>query len=270
MSFNKITFIAAVSASAISSFSYAGSAQAISFSYTPGAFRTPSVTNEGAFSENVNNKKYVTIDFNSKDKNGKTIKDNGLFKGNDLVNYTFSKGSYATSVTGSKTGIISDNWAPAGVNGEVNQSNYLAVFKDSSVSIKLKQSGVFNYFGLDVGALSGGNTFELLKGGTTVGKWTYEQLNNIAKVVGTNMSNQKNGFFEFLSTSNEDNFDDIKLSQAGGGGFESDNHTFHIGFGAYNIESVPAPTAVFGLMAVGGIFLRKSKNQKSDSVKESA
>ncbi len=258
MLLKKIVCIAALSTSAIASFTYAGSAHAIGFGYTPGAYRTPGVKDEGAFSKRVNDKNYVTVDFNSKDKDGKTVKDDGLFNGNDLVDYTFSAGSYVTNVTGKKTGIISDNWAPAGVNSEVNKSNYLAVFSDSTVSVKTKKGSVFNYFGLDVGALSGGNTFELLKGGTTVGKWTYGELNKIATVVGINMADQKNGFFEFYSKGKDDNFDEIRFSQQGGGGFETDNHTFHIGSGAY--KDVPEPTAVIGLMAVGGMLLRKRKS----------
>ncbi|AFY32903.1 PEP-CTERM sorting domain-containing protein [Calothrix sp. PCC 7507] len=267
MSLKKIACIAALSTSAIASFTYAGSAHAIGFDYTPGVFRTEGVTDEGAFSKNVNDKNYVTIDFNSKGQ------DNGLFKGNDLVDYTFSKGSYSTSVN-QKTGIISDQWGPSGVNGEDNKSNYLAVFSDSTVSIKAKNGGVFNYFGIDLGALSGGNTFELLKGGkavttvfnnTTYDKLTYDVLNEIAQVANKAQGGQKNGFFEFFSQGFQDNFDEIRLSQVGGGGFESDNHTFKIASGAYKPDpkSVPEPTAVVGLMAVGGMFLLKRKSQKS-------
>lgn len=259
MSLKKLAYAAALSTSAIASLTFAGSAHAIGFSYTPGVFRTPSVTNEGAFSVNVNNNNYTTIDFNN---------DNGSFNGNSLVEYTFSKGSYSTIVN-QKTGIISDQWAPSGVNGENNTSKYLAVFADSSVSIKARNGGVFNYFGIDLGALSSGNTFELLKGGkavTTVfegvkyDKLTFEVLNKIAKVANADQGGQKNGFFEFFSQGFDDNFDEIKLSQVGGGGFESDNHTFKIAKGAYNPKSVPEPTAVFGLMAVGGgMFLKKRK-----------
>lgn len=261
MFIKKIACLAALSVSAIASFTYAGSAHAIGFNYTPGVFRTPGVTDEGAFSQGVNNKNYVTIDFNSKGQ------DNGSFKGNDLVDYTFSKGGYSTSVN-QQTGIISDNWAPAGVNSEVNKSNYLAVFSDSTVSVKTKKGGVFNYFGLDVGALSGGNTFELLKGGKTVEKWSYDQLNSIATVVGINMADQKNGFFEFFSQGKSDNFDEIRFSQEGGGGFETDNHTFKIASGAYTPDpkSVPEPTAVVGLMAVGGMLLLKRKSQKAVNI----
>lgn len=258
MLFQKLACITALSISAIASIAYAGSAQAIGFSYTPGAYRTTGVTNEGAFSQNVNTNGFTTIDFNNVTGTG--------FTGNSLVNYTFSGGTYSTSIN-QKTGIINDNWAPAGVKSEINKSKYLAVFKNSSVSIKSKNGSTFNYFGLDVGALSTGNTFELLKGGVTVGKWDYKQLNDIATVVGINMNNQKNGFFEFFSKGSNDNFDEIRLSQVGGGGFESDNHTFHIGKGKFDpdAKSTPEPSMMLGMLAVGGAFLHQRRKQKAQS-----
>ncbi|MBE9207460.1 PEP-CTERM sorting domain-containing protein [Nostoc sp. LEGE 06077] len=258
MSIKKLACCAALSVSAIAAIASAGSAQAISLSYDTGAYRTSNVTNEGAFSENVNNKNFVTIDFNNV--NDKT------FKGNDLVDYTFSKGSYSTSA--GSTGIFNDQWAPAGASGEVNQSKYLAVFDNNFVSIKAKNGGVFNYFGLDAGALSTGNTFELLKGGVTVAKWDFQQLNDIATVVGINMSNQKNGFFEFFSDGKGDNFDEIRLSQVGGGGFESDNHTFHIGSGKFEkSQATPEPSVTLGMLAVSGMFLYQRRRQKLQNAK---
>ncbi|UKO99845.1 Npun_F0296 family exosortase-dependent surface protein [Nostoc sp. UHCC 0870] len=258
MLIKKLACAAALSASAIAPLAYAGSAHAVSLTYTAGAYRTPGVTNEGAFSENVNNKNFTTIDFN-----GVTDKN---FQGNDLVKYTFSGGSYATSP--GSTGIFNDRWAPAGAGGEVNKSKYLAVFQNNSVSITAKNGGVFNYFGLNAGALSTGNTFELLKGGVTVGKWDYAALNKIATVVGIDMNDQKNGFFEFFSDSALDNFDEIKLSQVGGGGFESDNHTFRIGSGKFNNpQSTPEPGAILGMLAVGGMVLHQRRKQKLQDAK---
>ncbi|MBD2360479.1 PEP-CTERM sorting domain-containing protein [Anabaena minutissima FACHB-250] len=259
MFLRKIACFAALSASAIAPLAYAGSAHAISLTYTAGAYRTPGVTNQGAFSENVNNSNFTTIDFNG-------VTDQ-TFKGNDLVKYTFSGGSYATSP--GSTGIFNDNWAPAGAGSEVNESKYLAVFQNSFVSITAKDGGVFNYFGLNAGALSDGNTFELLKGGVTVAKWDYNQLNDIATVVGINMNDQKNGFFEFFSDSALDNFDEIRLSQVGGGGFESDNHTFHLGTGKFNPnpQSTPEPGAILGMLAVGGMVLQQRRKQKLQNAK---
>jgi hypothetical protein len=264
MFFKKIACIAALSTSAIASFTYAGSAHAIDFTYSAGSYQTPGVTDQGAFSPDVNNPNTQTIDFNNADSS---------FSGNNLVNYSFSGGTPSTSVN-QQTGIISDNWAPTGVNGQTNNSKYLAVFDNSSVDIKLKTGGVFNQFGLDVGSLSGGNTLQFLNNGTAVpivyqGKtyttMTYDLMNSIANVVSQAniQGGQKNGFFSFFSTSAADNFNEIKLSQVGGGGFETDNHTFSIASGAYNSKSVPEPTAVVGLMAVGGMFLLKRKSQKA-------
>ncbi|BCL37433.1 PEP-CTERM sorting domain-containing protein [Nostoc sp. MS1] len=254
LSLKKLACFTVLSASVVTSVAYAGSAHAVKMTYSAGAYRNQNVKNEGAFSENVNNKNFVTIDFNG-------ITDNS-FKGNDLVQYTFSGGSYST--TPGSTGIFNDQWAPASVKGEVNQSNYLAVFDGNSVSIKAKNGGVFNYFGINAGALSGGNTFELLKGGTVVGSWDYIALNAVAKVVGTNQNGEKNGFYEFLSQGFDDNFDEIRLSQVGGGGFESDNHTFQIGSGAF--QSTPEPGVTLGMLAVGSIFLYQ-RNKKLQNVK---
>lgn len=258
MILKKLVCASVLSASTIAPFAYASSAHAISLTYTPGVYRTPGVTNEGAFSENVNNKNFTTIDFNNVN--------NGTFSGNALVEYTFSGGSYATSP--GSTGIFNDQWAPSGVNGEVNNSKYLAVFQGKSVSIKAKDGGIFNYFGINAGAISPGNTFKLLKAGVTVAELDYNQLNSIATVVGTNMNNEKNGFFEFLSDSAVDNFDEIQLSQIGGGGFETDNHTFHIGKGKFNqAQATPEPGVTLGMLAVGGMLLHQRRKQKLQNAK---
>lgn len=268
MFLKKITCIAALSTSAIASFTYAGSAHAIDFTYSPGSYQTPGVTDQGAFSPYVNNPNTQTIDFN----NVNNV--DGSFNGNQDISYTFQTGTYVTNVTGSQTGIISDNWAPTGVNGQTNTSKYLAVFSNNSVDITLKNGGVFNEFGLDVGSLSSGNTIQFLNNGKAVPivyngqtytTMTYDLMNSIANVVSqANIQDgQKNGFFSFFSTSAADNFNQIVLSQVGGGGFETDNHTFNVASGAYNPKSVPEPTAIVGLMAVGGMFLLKRKSQKA-------
>ncbi|MBE9214621.1 PEP-CTERM sorting domain-containing protein [Plectonema cf. radiosum LEGE 06105] len=76
---------------------------------------------------------------------------------------------------------------------------------------------------------------------------------------------KENGFFEFFSTGINDNFDKIVISQVGGGGFETDNHTFRIGKGKYSVAaSVPEPSIALGILAVGGsMFVGKRKQQKS-------
>ena len=246
MFIKKALTIAALSA--VASVSYAGSAHALGFTYNAGSFRTPGVTNEGAFSNNVNQQGYTTLDFN-----------NGAVPGNDTVKYSFS--SAAPLPTPGKTGIYSDQWAPSGVSGEENKSNYLAVFEGNDALIEAKGGKKFNYFGLNLGALSGGNTLRFFDGANLVKELTYDIMTKLAPVAATQHGGQKNGFFEFFSEGDNDNFDKIVLSQVGGGGFETDNHTFRVGTGKYT--SVPEPGIVLGLVGVGGMFLQKRKSQKT-------
>jgi hypothetical protein len=252
MFIKKFASIAALSLSAIASISYAGSAHALGFSYSAGAYRDSAVKNQGAFSEQVNNKGYTTLDFND-----------GKAPNSDGVKYTFSNGTSYTALSG-QTGIYSDKWAPSGVVGtDINNSNYLAVFSNSTVTIENTKDKVFNYFGFDAGALSGGNTLSFFKGGTLVKELTHDMMEAVAKVSSNAHGGQLNGFFEFFSEGANDNFDKIVLSQTTGGGFESDNHTFRTGTGKYDAAKVPEPGVALGLLAVGGIFLGKRKNQKS-------
>jgi len=252
MFIKKFASIAALSLSAIASFSYAGSAHALGFTYSPGTYRDQAVTNQGAFAPEVNKNGYTTYDFND----GKAPSD-------VKIKYSFSGGTPSTTAYSGQTGIYNDVWAPAGVVGtDINKSNYLAVFSNSSVSIESTKNKVFNYFGLDAGALSGGNTLQFFNGKDLVKEWTYAMMNAVAKVSSSQQGGQLNGVFEFFSQGENDNFDKIVLSQAGGGGFESDNHTFHVGKGKYDPSAkVPEPSVALGLIAVGGMFLRERKNQ---------
>ncbi|MBC1237893.1 PEP-CTERM sorting domain-containing protein [Nostoc sp. 2RC] len=250
MSFNKIASIIALST--IASIGYAGSAHALGFTYEAGSYRQSTVTNEGVFSSNVNSPGYTTFDFN-----------NSQIPGNDLVKYSFSKGTYSTTAYSGQTGIYSDVWAPSGANAEVNQTNYLAVFSDSDTIIEAQGNNTFSYFGFDAGALSVGNTLKFFNGTTLIRELTYEILNGSATVGASQHGGQKNGFFEFFSEGANDKFNKIVISQTEGGGFESDNHTFRV-------ESVPEPSVTLGMLAVGGLFLRKRKNQKLQAAKESA
>ncbi|MDY6898256.1 MAG: PEP-CTERM sorting domain-containing protein, partial [Cyanobacteriota bacterium] len=62
----------------------------------------------------------------------------------------------------------------------------------------------------------------------------------------------------------DDNFDKIVISQFGGGGFETDNHTFRVAKGKYAQASVPEPSIALGMLAFSGsMFLRKRKQKKS-------
>lgn len=247
MFIKKFASIAALSLSAIASFSYAGSAHAFKLSYDAGNYRDSAVTNDGVFSKQVNDKNYTTFDFNN-------IKVDAL-PGNDQVKYSFSQGSYSTSSGG--TGIFGDKWAPSGANAEVNASNYLAVFQGNDAIIQSTKGNLFTYFGFDAGALSAGNTLTFFNAGKEIAQYDYNFLNDKATVAASYQNNgEKNGFFEFSSENSTDRFDKIVISQGTGGGFESDNHTFRT-------AKVPEPGVALGLLAVGGVFLLKRKNQKS-------
>lgn len=249
MFIKKALTIAALSV--VASVSYAGSAHALGFTYNAGTFRTPGVTNQGAFSNNVNEQGYTTLDFN-----------NAALPGNDKVQYSFSNGSISTTAGSRQTGIYADQWAPSGVTGEVNNSKYLAVFTGNDAIIEAKGGKKFNYFGLNLGALSIGNTLKFFNGANLVRELTYDLMTTLAPVTATQHGGQKNGFFEFFSEGDNDNFDKIVLSQTdASGGFETDNHTFRIGRGRY--ASVPEPGVVLGLVGVGGMLLRKRKSQKT-------
>lgn len=265
--FKKLFSIAALSA--IATVTYAGSAQAAGFTYGSGAFRDNNVTNEGSFSQNVNDLGYETFDFN----------DSGNLPGNNKVKY-----SYFGENTRKKTQVVTtDNreikWAPAGVNGEKNETQYLQVFEGKSAVIETAQEGdTFNYFGLNLGALSTGNTLEFFNAGNavefnymdnqgmaqTATTLTYNILTALAPTAAQQHGGQTNGFFEFFSEGMDDNFDKIVISQIGGGGFETDNHTFRIAKGKYSQASVPEPSIALGMLAFsGGMFLRKRKQKKS-------
>ena len=265
--FKKLFSIAALSA--IATVAYAGSAQAAGFTYGSGAFRDNNVTNEGSFSENVNDLGYETFDFNNS---------TGL-PGNDKVNYSYS----GNNTRGTTQVVTLDNqeikWAPAGVNGEKNETQYLQVFEGKSAVIETAKEGdTFNYFGLNLGALSTGNTLEFFNAGNAV-EFDYQDSNGVAQTATTLTYNiltalaptaadqhggQTNGFFEFFSEGMDDNFDKIVISQKGGGGFETDNHTFRIGKGKYAQKSVPEPSIALGMLAFSGsMFIRKRKQKKS-------
>jgi hypothetical protein len=243
--FNKLLSIAALSL--IASVIHAGSAQALGLSKTDGIFRDPLITNQGAFSEQVNNSNYTTFDFN----------DTGV-PGNKKVKYSFSgDGSYSTTAYSGKTGIYADRWAPSGVSGEENTSKYLAVFQGKDTIIEAVK-GTFNYFGFDAGALSGGNTIKFFNGDKLVKSMDYTEMNNLATVSATQHGGEKNAFLEIFAQNKAENFNKIVLSQVGGGGFETDNHTFRV-----DPTSVPEPGAILGLLTVGGMVVAKSKKQKT-------
>ncbi|NEQ53479.1 MAG: PEP-CTERM sorting domain-containing protein [Leptolyngbya sp. SIO3F4] len=211
---------------------------------------------QGAFSE-FYGKNTVTIDFNSP---ATQVGENKYTFGNDKVTYTFEKGM---STRSGKTGVYNNVWAPAGANGERNKSDYLAVFKGNSVTIDLAEE--LNYFGIDWGALSPNNDFAFYKDGVQVSEFTYNDVNPIAPVRAAHQRNEGNGYIHFFAEDAAATFNQIVISQSGGGGFETDNHSFRFGNDGFDFENpdepsedVPEPTALVGLIAIGGLLVRRN------------
>ncbi len=224
--------VAAVSA--IAALSQAGSAQAITFNITPGVAGPNGVTNQGAYSDYWNHKGTTTIDFNS-----------GSAPTTGFAKYTFQSGNNSS--------VRADRWAPAGANGEVNNSSYLAVFQGDSVTIDLEKS--LSYFGIDWGAISGGNVFSFYNGNQLIKSFSTEDVNPVAPVRAAQHGGEGNGYLHFYAENKKDIFNRIVITQTGGGGFESDNHSFNVA----DPRKVPEPTAVLGLMAAGGALLLKRR-----------
>jgi hypothetical protein len=242
---------------AIASVMSAHSAQAFSFKVTPGvANPTTGATNEGAFSEFSNLKGTTTVDFNS----GKAPTDG-------FAKYSFSSNNPNSSVR-------SDMWAPVGAQGQKNTSTYLEVFQGNNVTINLAKN--LNYFGINWGAAHTGNTYSFYNGTQLVRTFTTKDIDNAGGFAtysalhpGSNEAGaqkqqngkyyQGNGYVHFYADSKADIFNKIVISQVGGGGFETDNHSFHEGSDKFKFdtESVPEPGITMGLMAVGGFFWRQ-------------
>lgn len=232
-------FCSVVAISAITALSQAGSAQAISFNITRGVAGPNGVTNQGAYSDFWNKPGTKSIDFNS-----------GSAPTTGFAKYTFENAAVSS--------VRSDRWAPAGANGEVNEGNYLAVFQGGSVTIELEKS--LNYFGMNWGAISPGNVFSFFKGNQLIKSFSTEDVNPVAPVRAEQHGGEGNGYLHFYADNESDIFDRIVITQTGGGGFESDNHSFHMAsYG--DPRKVPEPTAVLGLMAAGGALLLKRRTQ---------
>ncbi len=255
MKYLNVLCITAVSA--IAALGYSSSAQAISFKVTSGVPGLSGQTNQGAFSEFSKLADTTTIDFNS-----------GSAPTTGFAKYSFANNTGASSVR-------ADQWAPAGSTGEKNTSKYLAVFNGDAATINLDKT--INYFGIDWGAVSENNTFSFYQSGTS-GKDTLvksftsaDLLNNSALFKASWQGGQGNGYVHFYSDSIADNFNKIVISQSStvGGGFESDNHSFHQGTGKFDFDGnlkpkpVPEPGIVLGLLATGGMFLRKRSQKLS-------
>ena len=230
-----------VALSAIALLASSNPAQAFSFRMTSGIAGLNGETDQGAFSEFSSLAGTTTVDFN----------DGAPTDG-------FAK----YSLNGDRAKTLSDVWAPVGANGEKNESNYLTTFKGSNVVIDLAED--LNYFGINWGAADDGNTFSFFKGDALVE--SYDTARIIAEggfnQTSSYHNNEGNGYVHFYADSASELFDRIVISEANGGGFESDNHSFHVGddrFEGFDPQKVPEPAMVLGLVGVAGMFLSKRK-----------
>ncbi|MFQ4142768.1 PEP-CTERM sorting domain-containing protein [Chlorogloeopsis sp. ULAP02] len=259
MLFKKSAFIATLSTLAI--FCCVGSAQAITFKMTTGIASPDGKTDQGAWSEFSGLSDFKTVDFN-----------NGQLPTSGFAKYSL--------VGNASSSVRADMWAPVGPNGEKNTSKYLAIFEGQNAVIELDD--YLNYFAINWGAAHSGNIYSFYNGDTLVKSFSttdidqaggfaiYSSLHPGNNEAGAKLVNNKyyqgNGYVHFYSESSNDIFNKIVISQVGGGGFETDNHSFHKGTGrftGFDPKSVPEPSMALGIMAVGGIFLWKRKNQKS-------
>ncbi|MBF2003473.1 MAG: PEP-CTERM sorting domain-containing protein [Synechococcales cyanobacterium M58_A2018_015] len=247
--------LACLAVAAMTTIGFVDSAEAMSFRVTRGIAGPKGETNQGAFSEFSRTKGVTTVDFNS-----------------GAPTTGFARYSF---VGNGSSSVRKDMWAPVGANNEKNDSNYLAVFSGKNVVIDLAKH--LNYFGINWGAAHAGNTYSFFNGDRLVRTFTTADIDRAGGFAiysekhpgsgqGARDGKQGNGYVHFYSTSAAEIFNRIVISQSGGGGFETDNHSFHVGKGAFNfdkeLKDVPEPGIALGLMALGGVLLAKRNGQK--------
>jgi hypothetical protein len=217
--------------------------QAITFGLSSGIAGPNGETAQGAYSDFSQQDGFVTIDFND-----------GLAPSDGFATYSFVD----SGRDGKDSRVISNQWAPDGSNNEVNDSTYLQVFSGQDVVIELAET--LNYFGINWGSESPGNTFSFFRGDSLVGSFGIDDVD--FEQIGS-LSNQGTGYLDFRSESADDIFDKIVISQYGGGGFETDNHTFRAGTGGFDVADVPEPGIVAGLFAFGTLIMTQRQRTKA-------
>ncbi len=283
--------------STFSIFIYAGSAHAIGLKLNLGIADNPNTEEVetggmGSFSNYYNSpsfkNKATTIDFNdvdaskkifSFDKNGQETNEE-----NPFIKYTLNSQSYIRNGTVSR-------WAPSDPNGERNESQYLqAPELNSKITIDFKED--MNYFGFNWGAISDNNKITFVN--TKTGKRTLQQFVtkenkkvievqdqdgnpiesfNLQELAGgddpktvqaSHQENEYNTFAHFFAETDEETFNQIIIEQISDkGGFEMDNHTFHVGKTAFNHkQTAPEPSLILGMLAVGGASIYQRRKQK--------
>lgn len=235
------------------------SAQAISFGIYAGNSSPTGATNQGAFSDFAARDDFATVTFNDAETPFQAVNGSGtVIEG--FATYSYVGNNTATQVV--PFGHREHKWAPDGANNEVNDSSYLQVFSGRTVEIQLAET--LNYFGINWGSASSGNVFSFFKGDTMVGSFDVDTMKAAGFAYTGTQSNQGTGYVDFRSDGEADNFDRIVISQTTGGGFETDNHTFHVGTGKFSAqaaEAVPEPGTLLGLTALGLLGAKKILEQ---------
>lgn len=284
---NAIAAAAITAISAMTLFANTDSANAMNFKVTRGALGANGETNEGMYSDFHNQDGFITVDFNGltndQKNNGFGVKAETNNEGVGIVTgLNASDAAIKYSYGGNSKVINGTQWAPAGWDEATqtvtrNSSDYLAAFGGRDIEVKL--DSLFNYFGINWGAAHDKNRYSFYQGDKLVAGFTYgENFTNagvtytdvkssfLADGVTASWQNQLNAYVHFYADSADTVFDRIVISQFGGGGFETDNHSFRKGSKAFDFDnptSVPEPGVVLGLMGVGGVFLRKRKKSES-------
>lgn len=177
--------------------------------------------------------------------------------------------------------------AGAGYTGKfaVNDSNLRTTnltFADTTTG---NNAAGVKYFGLFYSSLDGGNQLTFYNGSTALAQFT---IKNIPQLLNNNLAfkggpyNQYGAFFNFYAGAGEQ-FTKIQFTQNGGGGLESDNHTFRVPnaltisgtgvnlagldvtAGTLNTTSVPEPFTIIGTLIGGTAAFRMRKKLKSTS-----
>ena len=229
-------------------------------------------TNQGAYSIYSKQDGFNTVNFNK-----------GDFTVVDSKNQTVADAGIRYSYVGSTTNnarITKDVWAPTFESARDNTSSYLTAFNGTNVQIDLDKT--HNYFGINWGSAHDGNEFSFYNGDTLVQRFVYfnddrtfaasEKTTNVASTLRTygtvGNGSQYNAYMNFFADSKTDLFNRIVISQMGGGGFETDNHSFQASSKGFNEapESVPEPGMVLSLLVVGGVLAAKRHRSTEDGV----
>ena len=176
-----------------------------------------------------------------------------------------------TNITGTFSGSFSINPADQ-YGGAGGQGNYIVAYASSGIDLTLSHTAALpgiNFFGLQISALDAGNTLTFYSGGVQVGQ--YGPANMVASLgacpsgsnpyCGNPMTGQdaieQSAYVSFFDLSGY--FDEIKLTETGGGGFESDNYTAgYVDTGAMlqtsavseAVSAVPEPPSMGPLLSV--------------------